>query len=299
MDDVLRRYGAATRSLHWRSSPATPGGCCPDKSTGASFGSALYDATSAASSPTRRCSRRSAAATPPRSPSCARARRVLDLGSGGGIDVLLSARRVGPTGFAYGVDMTDEMLELARRNAAEAGATNVEFLKGTSRRSRCRTARSTSSSRTASINLSPDKPAVLAEMPGAAAGGRVGISDVVAEDQLTPEQRAERGSLRRLHRRRTVARASTTAGSRRRGSSDVERRPSRTRSPTACTPQSSRRRSPKRRAVRAARYLCGMPHWVELLAIVVAAWLALAVVGGWLIGLGLGAIERHQEVDET
>ena len=56
--------------------------------------------------------------------------RVLDLGSGGGIDVLLSARRVGPTGFAYGVDMTDEMLELARGNATKAGASNVEFLKG-------------------------------------------------------------------------------------------------------------------------------------------------------------------------
>ena len=56
---------------------------------------------------------------------------VLDLGSGGGIDVLLSARRVGPTGFAYGLDMTDEMLELANRNKAAAGAENVEFLKGT------------------------------------------------------------------------------------------------------------------------------------------------------------------------
>ena len=57
--------------------------------------------------------------------------RVLDLGSGGGIDVLLSAKRVGPTGFVYGVDMTDEMLDLARANAAQAGATNVEFVKGT------------------------------------------------------------------------------------------------------------------------------------------------------------------------
>lgn len=55
---------------------------------------------------------------------------VLDLGSGGGIDVLLSARRVGPTGFAYGLDMTDEMLDLARRNVAESGVENVEFLKG-------------------------------------------------------------------------------------------------------------------------------------------------------------------------
>ncbi len=69
--------------------------------------------------------------------------RVLDLGSGGGIDVLLSAKRVGSTGFAYGLDMTDEMLALARANAAKAGAANVEFVKGTSRTSRCRTTRST------------------------------------------------------------------------------------------------------------------------------------------------------------
>ena len=69
---------------------------------------------------------------------------VLDLGSGGGIDVLLSARRVGPTGKAYGLDMTDEMLALARRNAREAGVANVEFLKGDRGRSRCRRSRSTS-----------------------------------------------------------------------------------------------------------------------------------------------------------
>ena len=68
---------------------------------------------------------------------------VLDLGSGGGIDVLLSARRVGADRPAYGLDMTDEMLELARRNQREAGVENVEFLKGTSRRSRCPTIRST------------------------------------------------------------------------------------------------------------------------------------------------------------
>jgi arsenite methyltransferase len=73
---------------------------------------------------------------------------VLDLGSGGGIDVLLSAKRVGPTGKAYGLDMTDEMLALARENRRKAGVTNVEFLKGTSRASRSRTTPSMSSSRT-------------------------------------------------------------------------------------------------------------------------------------------------------
>ena len=75
---------------------------------------------------------------------------VLDLGSGGGIDVLLSARRVGPTGKAYGVDMTDEMLALARANAEKAGATNVEFVQGHHRgRPAARRSRSTSSSPTA------------------------------------------------------------------------------------------------------------------------------------------------------
>jgi arsenite methyltransferase len=85
---------------------------------------------------------------------------VLDLGSGGGIDVLLSARRVGPSGKAYGLDMTEEMLHLARTNAADAGATNVEFLKG-------------------QIEAIP--------LPAQTV-------DVVAEDHLTPEDRAERGA---------------------------------------------------------------------------------------------------------
>ena len=121
---------------------------------------------------------------------------VLDLGSGGGIDVILSAKRVGPTGTAFGLDMTDEMLALARQNARDARVTNAIFLKGIIENVPLPAESVDVVISNCVINLSTDKAAALAEIARVLKpGGRVGVSDVVAEDRLSSAERAERGSF--------------------------------------------------------------------------------------------------------
>lgn len=200
-DEVRARYAAAATAVSDGRDAlgvvdAVDADCC--SGTGEvddAFGSALYSADEQGELPPEAVAASLGCGNPMMVAELHAGETVLDLGSGGGIDVLLSARRVGPTGFAYGVDMTDEMLALAEANRAKAGATNVEFRKGTIEDVPLPDAAVDVVISNCVINLSTDKPAVLAEMFRVLApGGRIGISDVVAEDHLSPAERAQRGS---------------------------------------------------------------------------------------------------------
>lgn len=193
-DEVRARYAEA--ALKVEGDGCGGSSCCGGAvDVDESFGAVLYDSDQQQELPAEAVAASLGCGNPTAVAALAEGERVLDLGSGGGIDVLLSARRVGETGFAYGVDMTDEMLDLARENAAKAGATNVEFLKGTIEDVPLPDASVDVVISNCVINLSVDKPQVIAEMHRVLVpGGRIGISDVVAEDHLDAAARADRGS---------------------------------------------------------------------------------------------------------
>lgn len=190
--EVRTRYGQAARSVDTGAS-----GCCGPAlvEIEPGLGSTLYDPGQRDELPVAAVAASLGCGNPTAVAELQPGERVLDLGSGGGIDVLLSARRVGPNGFAYGLDMTEEMLELARRNATEAGVSNVEFLHGQIEAIPLPDASVDVIISNCVVNLSPDKPAVITEAARVLVpGGRVGITDIVADEGLTTQERAERGS---------------------------------------------------------------------------------------------------------
>jgi arsenite methyltransferase len=185
-EEVRARYAAAATQ-------ANDGGCCSGSSD--SIGAELYSALERDELPDAAVLASLGCGNPIAVADLHAGERVLDLGSGGGIDVLLSAKRVGPTGRVIGLDMTDEMLALAQRNIAEAGATNVELIRGHIEDIPLPAESIDVVISNCVINLAADKPAVFAEIARVLRpGGRIGITDIVAEDHLSAEQRAERGS---------------------------------------------------------------------------------------------------------
>lgn len=197
-EQVRRRYADAAGGL-----PSGGGcgcdcgtiGCCNDEPS-TLFGRGLYDPADRAGLPETAVAASLGCGNPIAVADLHEGETVLDLGSGGGIDVLLSARRVGSTGTVYGLDMTDEMLALAQANARAAGATNVHFLKGLIEAIPLPAESVDVVISNCVINLSTDKPAVLAEIARVLRpGGQIGISDVVAEDRLSSAERAARGSF--------------------------------------------------------------------------------------------------------
>jgi len=187
---VRARYAGAAAAVMTGGIPGCGQSCSDEDGTGAG----QYSGTEQAEVPGQAVTASLGCGNPVAVAELREGETVLDLGSGGGLDVLLSARRVGPAGRAYGLDMTDEMLGVARANAREAGVVNAEFLQGHIEAIPLPDQSVDVIISNCVINLSGDKTAVLAEsFRVLRPGGRLGVSDIIAEDQLAAAERIERG----------------------------------------------------------------------------------------------------------